>query len=112
MRLLKGLASAGLSRKPAIESNSARLSVALAEMGAGWAVLPYSGALRALREERLVGLPIDGLRVRWVLASPRAQSRTLQTLRLQAFLEDILRSVQGMTDWRLDASLLRAFHAP
>jgi LysR family nitrogen assimilation transcriptional regulator len=101
----EGLAGAGLARKPAIESNSARLSIALAEMGAGWAVLPYSGALRALREGRLTGLPIDGLRVNWVLASSRAQSPTPQSLRLQAFLEDVLRSAQGMTDWRLDATL-------
>ena len=72
----------------------------------------FAHSVECWREGRLVGLPIEGLRVNWVLASPRAQSPTPQSLRLQTFLEDVLRSAQGMTDWRLDASLLRAFHAP
>lgn len=101
----EALAGAGLARKPAIESNSARLSVALAETGAGWAVLPWSGALRALREERLIGFPIDGLRVRWAMAATRSQTPKPQSLKLQALLKEILRTTRDATEWRLHESL-------
>jgi LysR family nitrogen assimilation transcriptional regulator len=104
----EALAAAGLAWKPVIESNSARLSIALAESGAGWAVLPYSGAHRVLREKRFAGFPIEDLKVDWVLVSHRAQPSTPPTLRLQSLLEEILRRATGMADWRLDESLRRA----
>lgn len=99
------LTAAGLARKPAIESNSARLSIGLAEAGAGCAVLPYSGVFRALDQKRLVGAPIEGLRVAWALVTARTQPSTPQTLRLQALLEEVLRNTQGMADWQLDESI-------
>lgn len=99
------LGSAGLPWQPIIESNSARLSIALTESGAGWAVLPYSGAFVPIRDGRLKGFPIADLRVDWVLISHRAQPPAPPALRLQALLEETLRNAAGMADWRLADNL-------
>lgn len=98
----EAFAAAGLTWQPMLEANSARLSIALAQSGAGWAVLPYSGVHAALRDKTLVGGPVEALRVTWVLVAARLQPATPPTLRLEALLVDTLRRATGMSDWKLE----------
>jgi LysR family transcriptional regulator, nitrogen assimilation regulatory protein len=66
--------------KMEVDTNS--LMIHMAQLGAGYAVLPYSGVHEALRRGEVSAAPINGTRWGWVVATSRERALTTAAQKL------------------------------